>query len=66
MKAVFTRILCRPCSDGDHSENHGRIGCTVIVGRPPYDRICECNVKRAPLGPPSLETFGEDDAEEVA
>jgi hypothetical protein len=58
------RVLCRPCSQGNHSRNHGAIGCLTICGRMPYDRVCECEVKRTPLGPPSLEPAGECDRDE--
>lgn len=36
--------LCWRCQYGDHSWRHSEIGCLELIGKPPRDYICACEV----------------------
>jgi hypothetical protein len=54
------RALCYRCLKGDHSQQHGLIGCTErsMSNR---DRVCTCDVRQGPRALPDLPDVGEED-----
>ena len=50
--------LCAPCSSGDHSREHGSIGC---LRRVTHEFICACEARVGPVLLPPLPEIEEDE-----
>lgn len=52
--------FCYRCEHGDHSQEHGLIGCTALVSRiEPRDWVCRCEVAVLPPVLPPLPVVSE-------